>query len=191
MIDEIEQDDQIPGVKGQQNKSRGFGFALNGQGVEPEEVFDSAEKRFDGGTALAITAFANGGGQISRPVTSVLRCGFANRLGESSQGFNTALGALCDQIAVVITGIQQEGSHQWRQVTHARLQDVTLTWTLNILMIADLAWRAGLGKWAFDFSNVLRVARYLKSLHSVERYCTQPIFTKHCHVQSPAHTHCR
>ena len=91
MIDEIEQDDQIPGVKGQQNKSRGFGFALNGQRVEMEEVFDSAKERLNGGTALAITAFARGRGQISSPDTPDLRRGLANGLGAGSQDFNMRL----------------------------------------------------------------------------------------------------
>src|SRR5258708_34912332 len=81
MIDEIEQDDQIPGVKGQQNKSRGVGFALNGQRVEMEEVFDSAKEWLDGGATQPITAFANGGGQVSRAVTTDFGRGFANRLG--------------------------------------------------------------------------------------------------------------
>src|SRR5258708_17101529 len=76
-----------------------------------------------------ITAFANGRGQVSRPVRTVFGGGFANRLGPGSQDFYTALGAGSHQITVVITGIQQDGSHQSGQVTHTPVPDVTLTST--------------------------------------------------------------
>ncbi len=91
---------------------------MNWQRVEMEEVFDSAKERLDGGTTPAITAFANRGGQIGRAVTTVLGGDFANRLGKGSQNLNTALGALCNQITIVVTGVQQQSGLapiQWRE----------------------------------------------------------------------------
>lgn len=128
-MNEIEHDDQIPGVQGQENKHGSVGFALTGEWVAMKEVLKRPKERLNAGGPLPITGFTLGRGQVSGAIPSGLSSGFTHRFRQGPQNFDSALSPIRNQMAIIIARIQQQGSNQGRQSLHPRLQDVTLAGT--------------------------------------------------------------
>ncbi len=128
-MDEIEQNDQVPGIEHQENQHGSVGFALQGQRVEMKEIFHRAKERFDTGATLAIASFPCRRGQIRGPVTAGLRRRSANGCGQRSQHLDPAFGARRNQIAIIVASVQQQGTKQGRQIFDPGLQDMTFTGT--------------------------------------------------------------
>src|SRR5262245_34893874 len=90
-----------------------------------KEILNGGEKRFNRGATTLIKGLALGGGEKSRAVTAMLRCGFANGLGQGSDGVDTPLGTSLHQTGIVIASIQQQRLDGRRQVGQLGLQDMT------------------------------------------------------------------
>jgi hypothetical protein len=64
------------------------------------------------------------------------------------------------------------------------MNEMSLSSTLNILIVDLLAWRHGWQNGLSAFLNILRSACYSKSLGAFESLHTQPVLPNRCHVQS-------
>lgn len=113
----------------EQDKSGGFGLALNGQGVQVKQVFEGGKERLDTGAALLAPSLACIRSQISCTVTTCLRGGWPDRFSQRSQHGHSALGARINQIAVIVARVEQQGFNRRRQHSDPVFQDMTLTST--------------------------------------------------------------